>query len=468
MAVWTHVLVFGLLALFPGVSKCMTAVDDQESTLTLSFQPVSASATTVGTVVETNDLVSELLHNLSTFATIHQNPSNQIQPTQSVASVTVTQSGLSLYPAVTAEDVNDLSPSFTYTPPIVTGLTERNLGNYPDMFTLEDSLEDTFGDISEDTFEDSLEDETGEVWFNGIASDVFDHLVVPEDDIPEYIYNGLANDLVEVWPEDGLSRRDDYNDGYGYGYGSSTTPARTGGYGNRPNSVHLPSGAYGNQQTPPIDKPSIVTVPDPETVTVSLQYRTSSTVQSSTTTPAPVIVVIVTGTGASVSQTPEYNTTQTGTASDPPLDPSAEVTFVVTSNSIQHSTMLSGSKSTTEDYVYTTVTQSSSSHSGSGINTIYTVTGDSPPKPVPVTSDSNATVKLNRCYLFIAVALVAIAPSVLSIVGRISRLGSNDAKARRCVCEETKGQAAAQNASDTSGECCNSKPGGSECCGRCG
>ncbi|KAI0854088.1 hypothetical protein F5Y00DRAFT_267375 [Daldinia vernicosa] len=396
MAFWARVLFFGLLALYHGVVQCTAVVSNQEITLESPFQPESAPIITVGTAVETNGILSELLHNLSTFATIHRRPSHQIITAQDMDLPTVTQSGSpSLYPTRTGEDTSgsDPSPGSSLTQgPIVTGIIEGTLRSYLDDGRLEGC-----------------------------------HL---DEANPE---------CLELWPqEDGLSRRDDYNDGYGFGYGPSTTSVGNGGYGNPPKPTNLPPGAYGNQQTPAINKPSVETVPDPDpqTVTVSLEYRTSSAVYSSSTTPAQVIVVIVTGTGESVSQTPEYNTTQTVTTSDPTLDPTSEVTLLVTSASTQHYTTHS-----TEDYVYTTVTQSSSlPHVSSSTNTIYTVTGHSPPRPVPDTNAAVPTLKPSRYYLLITAALVAIGPSILTLLGwNPSRLASSIANASRSTCEETEG-----------------------------
>ncbi|KAI1644363.1 uncharacterized protein F4817DRAFT_318837 [Daldinia loculata] len=434
MAVWTRVLFFGLLALYHGVAQCTTVVSNQELALESPFQPESAPITTVGTAVETNAILSELLYNLSTFATIHKRPSHQIRTTQDMDLTTVTQSGSSsLYPTRTDEDAIGSNPSsgilLTHSP-IVTEITEATLQSY-----LDDGLLEVC------------------------------HL---DEADPE---------CLELWSqEDGLSRRDDYSDGYGYGYGSSTTPVGNGGYGNPPKTINLPPGAYGNQQTPAINKPSVVTVPDPDpkTVTVSLEYHTSSAVHSSSTTPAQVIVVIVTGTGESVSQTPEYNTTQTVTTSDPTLDPTPEVTLLVTSTSIQHYTTHS-----TEDYVYTTVTQSSSlPHVSSSTNTIYTVTGHPPPRPVPDTNAAVSIIKPGRYHFLIAAALVAIGPSILTLLGWIpSRLASSIANARRSASEETEGntsgdgsngrQSTVQKASDSANRHGHLEPAQPGCCSHC-
>ncbi|KAI0134980.1 hypothetical protein F4814DRAFT_454353 [Daldinia grandis] len=396
MAVWVRVLFLGLLVLYHGVSQCTAVVSNQELALGSHFQPESTHITTIGTAVETNIILSELLHNLSTFATIHKRPSDQVRTTQDIDFTTVTQSGSSsLYPTRTAGDASGSNPSSSDSlihSPIMTEIAEGTLQSYLNDGVLEAC-----------------------------------HL------------DGAGPECLTAWSqENGLSRRDDYNDGYGYGYGPSTTSVGNGGYGNPPKSTNLPPGAYGNQQTPEIDKPSVVTVPDPDpqTVTVSLEYRTSSAVHSSSTTPAQVIVVIITGTGGSVSQTPEYNTTQTVTTSDPTLDPTSEVTLLVTSTSTQHYTTPS-----TEDYVYTTVTQSSTlPHISSSTNTIYTVTGHPPLRPVPDTNAALPTIKLSRYHLLIAAVLVAIGPSMSALLGWIpSRLGSSIANARRSVSEETEG-----------------------------
>ncbi|KAK6953903.1 hypothetical protein Daesc_003865 [Daldinia eschscholtzii] len=381
MAAWARVLFLGLLALCHGVSHTTAAEHSQELAVKSSFQYLSIPATTIGTAVETNLVVSELLHNLSTFATIHKRPSHQIQTTQNVDLATETPSeSFPTYPTLTDKDVSGSVPSsgtsLTYGP-IATQVAEETPQGYPGVFDPESGL-------------------------------------LQERHLDEFNSRSL-----QLGSQEELSRRDDYNDGYGYGYGSSTTPVGNGGYGNPPQPTVLPPGAYGNQQTSEINRQTVVEVPDPDpkTVTVSLEYRTSSVVYSSSITPAPVIVVIVTGTGESVSQTPEYNVTQTATASDPTVDPtvdpSQEVTLLVPSNSIEHSTTLSEPKSatiSTESYVYTTVTQSSPSsfsHAGSSTNTVYTVTGHPTPRPVS-TNAAVPSIKLHRYCIVIGQAKTTI------------------------------------------------------------
>ncbi|KAI1652717.1 hypothetical protein F4813DRAFT_394445 [Daldinia decipiens] len=433
MAVWTRVLLFGLLALYHQVCQCTAVVSNQELALESPFQRESAPITTVGTAVETNVVLSELIHNLSTFATIHKQPSHQIRTTQGMDLITVTQSGSSsIYPTRSGEDVSgpNLSSGISLAHnPIVTEMTEATPKSYLDGGLLEACR-----------------------------------------------WDEADPKCLELSQENGLSRRDDYSDGYGYGYGSSTTPVGSGGYGNPPKPTNLPPGAYGNKQTPAINKPSVVTPPDldPQTVTVSLEYHTSSAVHSSSTTPAQVVVVIVTGTGESVSQTPEYNTTQPVTTSDPTLDPTPEVTLLVTSTGIQHYTTHS-----TEDYVYTTVTRSSSlPHASSSTNTMYTVTGHPPPRPVPDTNAAVSIITLSRYRLLIAAALVAIGPSILTLLGWVpSRLASSISNARRSASEKTEGitsgdgsngrQATVQKASDNAnrhGHLELAQPG---CCSHC-
>ncbi|KAI1466962.1 uncharacterized protein F4812DRAFT_465613 [Daldinia caldariorum] len=447
MAAWACVLFVGLLAFCHGVSQCTAAAGNQELALESSHQIMSIPVTTVGTAVETNIVVSELFHNLSAFATIHKRSSDQIQTTQNVDLSIVTQSGSSsTYPTLSVEDVSGPDPSFstsfTYRP-IATQVAEGVLQGYGD----------TFGQKSG-----------------------------PQKECP---LDGPSSECLQLRSQEGgLSRRDDDNDGYGFGYGSSTTPVENGGYGNPPQPTILPPGAYGNQQTPEINKLTVVEVPDPDpqTATVSLEYRTSSVVQSSSTTPGPVIVVIVTGTGESVSQTPEHNVTQTVTTSDPMMDPSPEVTLLVPSTSTRDSIIPSGSKSvtiSTESYVYTTVTQSSStslSHAGSSTNTIYTVTGRPTPRPVD-TNGAISSPKPHRYYLVIA-AIVVICPYVVSLFGGISsRLGLSKDNTRHCASEETKGDASeddsngnkttAREESNTPGKCCDVEPSQSGCCPRC-
>ncbi|KAI1801815.1 hypothetical protein F4811DRAFT_573637 [Daldinia bambusicola] len=447
MAAWARVLFLGLLALCHGVSQCTAAQGNQELALESSYQTMPVPITTVGTAVETNVVVSELLHNLSAFATIHKRSSDQIQPTQNVDLSIVTQSGSSsTYPTLSGEDVSRSDPSFstsfTYRP-IATQVAEGVPQGYLDTFDQQSGLEKEC------------------------------HLDV------------LSSKCSKLQSQErGLPRRDDDNDGYGYGYGSSTTPDGNGGYGNPPQPTILPPGAYGNQQTPEINRPTVVEVPDPDpqTVTVSLQYRTSSVVQSLPTTPGPVIVVIVTGTGESVSQAPEYNVTQTVTTSDPTMDPSPEVTLLVPSTSTQDFIIPSGSKSatlSTESYVYTTVTESASSslsHAGSSTNTIYTVTGRPTPRPVD-TNGAISIAKLNGYYLAIA-AIVAMCPFVASLLGGVStRLGPGKDNTCYGASEETKETASGDDSngrktttpgeSNTPDKCCDTDPSQSGCCRRC-
>ncbi|KAI1135041.1 hypothetical protein F5Y05DRAFT_416661 [Hypoxylon sp. FL0543] len=189
----------------------------------------------------------------------------------------------------------------------------------------------------------------------------------------------------------------DYDDGYGYGDDSSTTPAVDGGYGSPPGPTDLPPGGYGNPLSPEMDESTILTVSEPATVTVSLEFYTSSSVLQSTPTIAAPVIVTETLTSTPSSHSPVQDVTVTVTASKSTPSLSLSSTRLVPT----------GISLSTEGYVYTTVTASSSlSHTASSTDSImYTPSARPSPKPVTNANASELHAKVNWLLMFSVGAL---------------------------------------------------------------
>lgn len=214
-------------------------------------------------------------------------------------------------------------------------------------------------------------------------------------------------------------RRDDY-DGYGYGSGPGSTPTIDGGYGSPSEPTALPPGGYGDPAPPAVEKPTIVTVPDPVTVIVTLSIPTTSSAFEITSTVIPSVVT-VTVTSTPVPQAVVHNATQTVMVSkSTTLHPSIVTVYTTSTNAQQSVTPTEKSVTTpsTEGYVYTTVTSGSSvSHTSSNTVVIMqTPTGHAPPKPITDTNDGDSNLKMNLHLLVMAAIFATMGPSMSHLV----------------------------------------------------
>ncbi|KAI1452538.1 hypothetical protein F4805DRAFT_26948 [Annulohypoxylon moriforme] len=388
MGILTRTLVVCLTASCYGIvnSAAIQGVNKQETGSGTAIEAKSAPVTTVSAFSES--IVSGLLRTVSTVTKIRQGPPQQVRVLQNTSLITATSSvSSSIRPTRTGDDTSSPARSSTTTSrihsPIMTTIPKDDLAplylEWP-------------GDVN------------------------------PEDMIP--IYQDLAvNDNAELIP------RDNYDDGYGFGYGSSTagsvnggygspsgpTNLPSGGYGNPPEPTSsptdlpsgLPSGGYGNPPPPAIIDPSIITLPVPPTVTISLEVWSSSFDPSTSTNGATVIIVEP----APSTESPVLNVTVTVAPPQETLPlplstggPSV-TTMVVPGNSVY----------STPGYVYTTVTPS---HTGPHAVTstfviVHTPTATpvasptSHPAPVPIGTNAGRRVQPNLRFAW-AITIVAL------------------------------------------------------------
>ncbi|KAI1413768.1 hypothetical protein F5Y13DRAFT_179159 [Hypoxylon sp. FL1857] len=363
MGVFTRVVVVGLMAL-NHIANCaiIPIAKPHEVVQGASIHDKSAPITTVEVAPESTVFSSVSLQPLYTSTTVHHHSSHHTRSTRSTGSVTTKSShSSSHHPTRTGKDTTrpprtPLDISYGHSP-VMTEIPR----DYEAPLNLEwlEDVEDTDGLL--------------EPLYLGSFSDEYDDTELPPRD---------------------------YDDGYGYGYGSSTTPAVNGGYGSPPGPTDLPPGGYGDQQPPAIVNPTLVTVLDPVTVTVSLEYYTSSATRSTPAIAAPVIVVTETVTSTPVSHSIEENVTVTVTASK--------------TSSLSLSTtplVRTGTTLSTEGYVYTTVTaSSSSSRTASSTNSImYTPSVQTPPKPFTNTNASGLTADVDWLLMLSVGALAYMA-----------------------------------------------------------
>ncbi|KAI1443643.1 hypothetical protein F5Y02DRAFT_196792 [Annulohypoxylon stygium] len=287
-------------------------------------------------------IVSGPLHTVSRVTKIRQVPTPQLRTIQEASIVAATSTSISVHPTRSGDDTSRPAGSSTVTShihsPIMTTIPENDLAplylEWP-------------GDVD------------------------------PEDLIPLY------QDLVENENSE-LVPRENYDDGYGFGYGSSTSGPVNGGYGNPsgPTNVpsgstnvpseptnappggygsppqptqatELPSGGYGNPPLPAIVNPTFVTLPDPPTVTISLEVW-SSTFDPSTSTNGATVIVIE---PAPTTEVPVPNETVVTVAPSQPtlslplptVGPSTTTMVVPVPTDTVHSS---------PGYVYTTITPS--------------------------------------------------------------------------------------------------------------
>ncbi|KAI1763157.1 hypothetical protein GGR53DRAFT_498289 [Hypoxylon sp. FL1150] len=194
-----------------------------------------------------------------------------------------------------------------------------------------------------------------------------------------------------------LSPRDDY-DGYGYGSipGSGVaTPITNGGYGSPPATTALLPGGYGDPPPPAVDKPSIATVSDPVTVTVSLETRTSSLFSD----PPEVVTVTVTSTPVPQIPVQNQNITHPVIDPDPTSPPHPIVTGFASTTSVQQfvPVPVDDPPPTSAGGTHTPATMSSASHTPT----------HTPPKPVTDTNAALETARLGQRLLFVAASLAA-------------------------------------------------------------
>ncbi|OTA97441.1 hypothetical protein M434DRAFT_384469 [Hypoxylon sp. CO27-5] len=355
MGVFTRIVVIGLMALCQIANGAVIPVaKPQELDTDASIQAKSAPTTTAIAASETVVFVSISHHTLSTSTTVYRHSSHQTQSTRSTKHSTTSSTHSSTHHSTrTSSHATSSGHS-----PVMTEIPR----GYEAPLNLEEF------EYAEDL--DSL-------WS------------------PQQGSFGDEYDDAELFPRD-------YDDGYGYGSDSSTTQAVNGGYGSPPESTNLPPGGYGNHPPSAGEKPTMVTVSDPVTVTVSLELYTSSTTQSTPAIAAPIIVT-ETVTGAPVLHSIVQNVTVTVTASKSTSSHSSSTALPVPS-----ATTVS-----TQAYVYTTVTvSSSSSHITSSTSSIvYTPTTLSPPKPFTNTNGSESGAKFSWLALLV-VAFLAIHPLV--------------------------------------------------------
>ncbi|KAI1383627.1 uncharacterized protein F4822DRAFT_440627 [Hypoxylon trugodes] len=232
-------------------------------------------------------------------------------------------------------------------------------------------------------------------------------------DLGEQHHEGSGLNSRDLEVDDGeLVARDDY-DGYGYAHGPSTAPVVVGGYGSPPVPTGLlPPGGYGVPAAPEIVDPSVVTLPDPPTVTVSLSLQTPPfAIQSTPAIPHVVTITKIASSAsvASISQVPPQNVTKTVTA---PKSVSAPVVVVITTPPVK-----AGTTTKTDDYVYTTVSVASSASHASSSNFVVLETPIAHPSPRPSVVETNAAdfaAKFNLRLMLVAAALAVMGCLMLS------------------------------------------------------
>ncbi|KAI1205854.1 uncharacterized protein F4807DRAFT_441694 [Annulohypoxylon truncatum] len=257
--------------------------------------------------------------------------------------------------------------------------------------------------------------------------------VDPEDLIP--LYQDLANS-----DNGGLIPRDNYDDGYGFGYGSSTTGPVNGGYGNPSGPTNLPSGGYGSHPTPTVEPtveptglptggygnppppeivdPTFVTIPDPPpTVTVSLEIWSSSFDPSTSTDGATVVVVEP----APSTESPVPNVTVTV---DPP-EATLPLPLPTVGPSLATTVVPAETVHSTPGYVYTTVTPSYTGPHAvtSTFVIVHTPTAHSTPVPVGTSAGHRAQPNLRLSWAVTTLAVATVAVSYVVNGPKLTKAG---------------------------------------------
>ncbi|KAI1098157.1 hypothetical protein F4804DRAFT_325551 [Jackrogersella minutella] len=373
MGALTKILVACLMASFHGVSNCaIIPVANKHGLVRGSAPKVEAvPLTTVGTITESN-VVSESSHILSNVTT------------QGVGLVTAVPSGSSsVRPTRTGEDTSGRPrPSFTTShvhSPIMTEIPKDNVAVLD--------------------FE----------WLKGRDSD---RLALQ--------YQEVTDDNKDTE----LSPRDNFD---GYGYGSSTASPANGGYGSSPGTTNLPPGGYGDPpSSPAIVDPSVVTVQDPETVTVSL--TTQSLPSPALILPTVATVVVITEATPSTT-VPHAAVPEDVTVTVPAAQPTSSIYLSIHTQEYTTVVVPAESTHTTQSYVYTTVTPSSSAPHGSS-RTIVIVQPSPTTIPAPVPLSTNAAphaAKPNQCLLIVAAAFGSIGTLMsIAVGGPMLLLASNN------------------------------------------
>ncbi|KAI1089114.1 hypothetical protein F5B19DRAFT_389159 [Rostrohypoxylon terebratum] len=425
MRVLYEAFVVCLLASCHGIanSAAINAANKQETEAT------SAAEAKIGLVMAASNLseniVSRPLTTVSRVTKILQIPSPQLRTIHETSVAAVTSTSTSIHPTRTGDDTSRPAGSSTVSShihsPIMTTIPENNLAplylEWP-------------GDVD------------------------------PEDLIPLY-QDLVENDNAELVPRNSY----DDNDGYGFGYGSSTsgpvnggyghpsgstyvssgstnvpsepTNAPSGGYGNHPQptqATQLPSGGYGNPPLPDIVNPTFVTLPDPPTVTVSLEVWSSTFDPSTSTNGATVIVVEP----APTTEVPVPNVTVVTVAPSeatlplplPTVGPSTTTMVVPVPTETVHSS---------PGYVYTTVAPSyTGPHAVTSTFVIVHTPTAHPtpatpapiaPKPTPVGTNAGRRVQPNLRFSW---AMVFLTSTIYAATGAINGLKrDNDPKSTR-------------------------------------
>ncbi|KAI0889575.1 uncharacterized protein GGS22DRAFT_194015 [Annulohypoxylon maeteangense] len=369
MSILARTFVVCLMASCHGIANCavVQTANKQEIGAGSSIVAQHAPITTAGSLSES--IVPGSLHTVSTVTKIRQVPFQQLRVLQDTSLVNTTSSqSSSIRPTRTGEDTSRPPTSYIHSP-IMTTIPEHDLAPL---------YLDWPGDVD------------------------------PEDLIP--LFQSLADDdNADVIP------RDNYDDGYGFGYGSSTagpvnggygnpsgtTTPPAGGYGNPPETTDLPSGGYGNPPLPPaVVDPSIVTLPDPPTVTISLEMWSSSFDPSTSTDGATVVVVVP----APSTEAPEPDVTVTV------APPQATLPLPLSTGGPTFTTIIVPGETphSTPGYVYTTVTPS---HTGPHAVTSTFVVVNTPtahPSPVPIGTSTGRRVQPSLRFTW-AITIVALA-----------------------------------------------------------